>query len=400
MPIVLTIKEDQDEIAGSVCAVVADVKTVYKSINAAVVGIGSAVCDLVVCGDTALTGSITIPDTLTLRVVNSAVIDYGPYTLTILGRFPWPAGKCFAGSGKVVFGYDTCGMVFPQWWGAKGNAKADGSSGVDCSAALTAAIAASTTTGLIDGVAVHPVYVGQGNWITGPQTFPIALRLFGAGRHSTTFVAKTGTTGKWFTDNGSASKIILEGFAMYGRGISTITHCLQLGRNGVEHGTEGYVRDIWLRDCPSGYGFDVLSNVGIYQNITAQNCSFNIRIGGSPSHCGGLVCMQSIQVGADLSYCTVNGLHIEAPAGLPLRMSRNSCIDGLSISLANGSTLPHLIEFDAACTVWSIRNMMIFFGSNPASVTIQGGNMRRADGTYFGGNATGGSAGANGNLSS
>lgn len=385
-------------------AIVDGVLTGYASVNAAVSAIGATVCELVVRDSTTLTGNVTVPSTLTLRIENSAIIDFGGFTLTINGRFPWPAGQCFTGTGKVVFGYDTCGMIFPQWWGAKGDAAADGSSGTDCTAALTAAIAASTTTGLISGTAVHPVYVGQGNWLTGAQTFPVALRLFGAGRHSTNFIAKTGTTGKWFTDGGSASKIILEGFAMYARGLAGITHGLQLGRNGVEHGTEGYIKDIWVRDCSAAgaYGFDVLSNVGIYQGITAQACAKGIRIGGSPSHCSEFVSMQPTEVGADLSYCTVNGMHIEAPGNscVPLLMSRNSHIAGLSIVLANGTTISHLIEFDAACLVWSFANLMLFFGSTPAGVTVTNGNMKRADGTYFGGNATAGSVNGNGNYDS
>ena len=387
-----------------VYSVVDGTLTRHASLAAAVTTIGATVCDLVIRDSLALTGNVTIPSTLTLRIINSAIIDFNSFTLTINGRFPWPAGQCFTGSGKVVFGYDTCGMVFPQWWGAKGYAAADGSSGTDCTTALTAAIAASTATGLIGGTSVHPVYVGQGNWLTGAQTFPVALRLFGAGRHSTNFIAKTGTTGKWFTDGGSASKLILEGFAMYGRGLAGITHGLQLGRNGVEHGTEGYIKDIWVRDCSAAgaYGVDILANVGIYQCITVQACSKCLRIGGSPSHVSEIVVMQPTEVGADLSYCTVNGLHIEAPGNscVPLLMSRNTNIDGLSFAIANSTTISHLIEFDAACGVWAINNLMLFFGSTPAGVTISNGNMKRSDGTYFGGNATAGSVNGNGNYSS
>ncbi len=388
----------------AVYSIVDGVLTRHASVNAAVASIGATVCELVVRDATTLTGNVTVPATLTLRIENGAIINFGGFTLTVNGRFPWPAGQCFTGAGKVVFGYDSCGMVFPQWWGAKGDAAADGSSGTDCTAALTAAIAASTSTGLIGDTSFHPVYVGQGNWLTGAQTFPVAMRLFGAGRHSTNFIARNGTAGKWFTDGGSASKIILEGFAMYAHGLAGITHGLQLGRNGTEHGTEGYVKDIWVRDCSAAgaYGVDILANVGIYQGITVQACAKNLRIGGSPSHVSEIVSMQPTEVGADLSYCTVNGLHIEAPGNscLPLLMSRNTHIDGLSIALADSTTISHLIEFDAACGVWSFNNLMLFFGSTPASVTVTNGNMKRADGTYFGGNATAGSVNGTGNYSS
>ena len=191
---------------------------------------------------------------------------------------------------------------------------------------------------------------------------------------------------------------------MYGRGLAGITHGLQLGRNGVEHGTEGYIKDIWVRDCSAAgaYGVDILANVGIYQGITVQACSKGLRIGGSPSHVSEIVVMQPTEVGADLSYCTVNGLHIEAPGNscIPVLMSRNTNIDGLSFAIANSTTISHLIEFDAACLVWKINNLMLFFGSTPAGVTITNGNMKRSDGTYFGGNATAGSVNGNGNYDS
>jgi len=405
MPLVITI-QGADSVAQSadpIRAVVDGVETGYGSIETAVAAVGTMVGELIVGKSTALSSSITIPKTMTLRITGAAVIDYGVHTLTVNGRFPWPAGKCFAGAtGRVVFGYDTCGMIFPQWWGAVGDARADGS-GTNSTAAFRAAIAASTSSGRADGVSIHPVYAGQGNWLVGNLVFPIAYRMFAAGRHSTNFIAPDGTVGKHFTDGGSASKIILEGFAMYGRNLPGLTHGLELGRNGVEHGTEGYVRDIWIRDYSAlgAYGLDVMSNVGIYHNITLQNCSRN-RVFGGPSDCGGIVVMQPREVGIDLAYCSVSGLlHIEAPAGncVPLRLSRNSRIGMLSIAVANGTDIQSFVEIDPACQSWRIDSVNYFFGSDPSAIRVAG-NIKSADGTYFGGNASGGSLSGNGNYSS
>jgi hypothetical protein len=68
--------------------------------------------------------------------------------------------------------------------------------------------------------------------------------------------------------------------------------------------------------------------------------------------------------------------------------------------LANSTTISHLIELDAATTNWNINQVEYFFGSSPGTITVSNGNIKRADGTYFGGNATGGSTSGNGSFSS
>lgn len=380
--------------------------TRHASISAAITALGATRGTIVVRDDTTVSANATVPATATLLIDNKAIVTVNTaVTLTINGRFVCDRSTCFSltGTGKVVFARGSIEAVFPEWYGAKADAAIDASSGTDSTTGLAAAITAATLDAA-GAVGMHELRLASGNYLTGNLVFPPAFTMRGTGRQTTNFVAKTGTTGKWFTDNGSASKIILEGFAMYARGLAGITHGLQLGRNGTEHGTEGYVKDIWVRDCSAAgaYAVDILANVGIYQGITVQASAKGIRIGGSPSHVSELIVMQPTEVGADLSYCAINGLHVEAPGNscVPVLLTRNTHIDGLSIALANSTTISHLVELTADTTVWSVNDFMLFFGSTPAGVTVSNGNFKRADGTYFGGNATAGSLNGVGNYSS
>jgi hypothetical protein len=105
---------------------------------------------------------------------------------------------------------------------------------------------------------------------------------------------------------------------------------------------------------------------------------------------------------AALNLATVNGLEIEAPAtgSLPLDLVGNTSIDGLTISLANSTTISHLIEQRAACTTWSIQGLEYIFPGTPSGIVVSNGNIKLANGTYVGGNASGASNDGEGNYSS
>lgn len=387
----------------AVFAIVAGNLTRYATLAAAVAGVGASVCEIVVRGSTSLSASSTVPVTAILRIENGAVITTTGFVLTVNGPFICGRQTCFAGSGSVVFAKGSCAGVFPEWWGAKPDGVVADGTGTDCTSAFQSAITASTLSGA-GAVGILPVHICAGNFVVGALTLPPAARMFGEGRHSTNLIAKPALNGKWITDTGSASKIILEGFAMYARSLAGITHGLQLGRNGTEHGTEGYVRDLWVRDASAAgaKGVDILSNVGLYDMLTIESCDTCLVIGGAPSHIDRVVIMRPAAVGADLSYCKVGGIHIEAPGNscVPLKITRPCSIQKLSVSLANATTISHLMQLDAGATTWSIDGFDLFFGSTPASVTVSNGNFKRADGTYFGGNATAGNLAGVGNYTS
>lgn len=331
-------------------------------------------------------------------IVCSSVLHIASETI-ITGPFRTPRIQCFTPTSIVVFGPGSVEEVFPEWWGAKSDAAIDGSSGTDCTAAIAAAITATTADG--DGaVAIHPLRFGTGNYLVGNMVIPPATDMQGKGRHITNFVCKPSTTGKWLTDSGNAAKIILADFAMYGCDETGITHGVQLGKNGVQqHGTEGKVDDIWVRDLPNAKAVEIDGNVGYYSRITTYSTEDGIIIEGvanmashlAPYGCTGTAC--------DLSYTDVQGLEIEAPAtgAIPLYIRRNSKVTGLTISLASGTTLAYLIEIDANVTSWQINNLQLL----SAGATVTNGNFKRAvDATYFGGNATNDNRAGEGNYSS
>lgn len=275
----------------------------------------------------------------------------------------------------------------------------------DDTAAVQAAINASTDTGLVTGTSIRAVYAPAGNYLVGNIVLAGVLKLFGDGRHVTNFLAKTGTTGAWFTDGGSAAKIVLQDFALYGRSIAGITHGLRLGYGAQPHGTEGNIKNIFVRDINGAsaiWGVDIKGNVGFYDLISIWNCKSNLRIVGGANTASNIVSYAPTVTGVELDLCTVFGLEIEAPAdsSVPLRLIGNASVLGLVVALANSTTISHLIELGVSATMWSIESFNLSFGNSPASVTVSNGNIKRADGSYCGGNATAGSRGGEGHYSS
>ncbi len=359
---------------------------------------------LIVNDAKSLTANLTIGATVDVVCTTTGVITTTGFTLTINGPFTCGATRCFAGSGTVKFAAGSVPWILPHWFGAKGDGVIADGFGTDSAAAFTAAVAATCSDGASD-VSIHPIYTGPGNFVVGALSFPPAFRMYGAGRHLTNFVAKTGTTGVWFGDAGNATKIVLEGFAQYARSLADITYGLRLGYGATQHGTEGHLRDLFVRDVNGAsalWGFDVSGNVAYYDAIATYDCKSGIRIVGVANMASKLIPYASTVTACELNLCDVDGLEIEAPGNscVPLKLSGNADVSGLIVALANGTTISHLVELGASCATWSVRPFNLVFGITPAGITVSNGNMKRADGTYFGGNATAGSRNGEGNYSS
>lgn len=380
------------------------VLTRHASLAAAVSSIGSTRCTVVVRDDITMAASATFPATATLRVENGARITTTSYTLTINGKFANPEGKqCFSGSGTVIFGKGAVECVCPQWWGAVGDGVIADGTGTDCTTAFQQAIAASCENG-VDDVGIHPVNIGPGYFVIGALSLPPAVRIYGAGRHMTNLIAKTGTSGVWIGDDGNAAKIVLEGFAMYGRSLTGITHGIQLGQT-VQHGTEGHLRDLFVRDIDGSsavWGIDVSGNVGYYDWLTTYDCKSGIKITGTANMASKIAPYECTTTGLEIDGTDVHGVEIEAPGNscLPLKITGSASVIGCTVSLANSTTISHLVELGGSATTWEVRNFRLVFGNTPAGITVSNGNFKRSDGTYFGGNATAGSQDGEGHYSS
>ena len=93
-------------------------------------------------GDWIVSSNVEIPDNVTLKVAGGTniVITEGKY-LTIHGTMDAPITRLFTGNGKVIFDSDHSQVVYPQWWGAKGDGITDDT------AALQAAVNSFTSKG-------------------------------------------------------------------------------------------------------------------------------------------------------------------------------------------------------------------------------------------------------------
>jgi hypothetical protein len=73
-------------------------------------------------GNWVISSNLEIPANVKLKVQSGATISVASgKTLTIHGVLEAPLAKIFTGSGEVVFDTDFAQVVYPQWWGAKGD---------------------------------------------------------------------------------------------------------------------------------------------------------------------------------------------------------------------------------------------------------------------------------------
>ena len=367
------------------------------NLAAALTAFGSNATTFVINQDVTIAANTTIPSTVNVWVENGAVITVNSgVTLTINGPFLGYTNQVFAGSGTVVFAATSVAAVLPEWFGAK----ADNST--DCTTAFAKTLAAATDTGLISGTSILPVKLQSGTYVVGNVVLPAASQLYGAGKWITALKCKASTAGYWITDNGNANKIILDGIGFYGNSETGVTVGIRLGRGANPHGTEGAIRNVHVRDLPNATGIDVLSNVSVYDNINVWSCQNGFYVDGPHATCSNMVAYACTGTSAKLNLVTMQGLEIEAPAtgSLPLDMTGNCTIDGLTMSLANSTTIAHLIEQRAACVTWSIQGLQYVFPGSPSGIVVSNGNIKLANGTYVGGNASSANAGGEGNYSS
>lgn len=373
------------------------IKDFGNNIQTAVTAIGALPTTLIIDANCTISSNLVIPTTMSVWIENGAIITVNSgITFTCNAAFLAYSNKVFDGSGTVIFGINSISVLLTEWFGAI----ADGTT--DCTSAFTKAVAASTDNGtLLTGVGIIPIQLLTGNYVVGNIILPPACRLVGSGKWTTGLLCKVGTTGYWLTDNGSASKIILQDFSMYGQSNASITYGIRLGRNAYPHGTEAYMDGIHVRDLPSGWGIDVLGNVSSYDKINVWSCSNGIYLAGVVV-AQNLVVYACTNTSIKTNLVSILGLEIEAPAtgGLPLDIEGNTSIDGLTISLANSTTISHVIEQRAAATAWSIQGLEYIFPAVPSGIVVTNGNFKLADGTYVGGNATAANHDGEGNYSS
>jgi hypothetical protein len=397
-----------------------------QQLNAERVAIGAPVT---VHGLLAIASSVTIPAAayaggmlsaapVSLVIVSGSINVADSKTLQIRGAFSAPRITCFVGAGAVTFGAGACLEAYPEWWGARPDSAPGlkgtiAITGTDCTAAMNAALLACAG-GADLKVGLIPLRLATGYYLCGNVTLYPASCVRGMGREVSGVLASsaagTGATPYWWTDNGSAAKIVLEDFAMYGcYAVATKVNTLcRLGYGPIPFGSEGYIRGMWFRDCASrggGWALDVQSNVGFFDLISiygnnlpdqnllrlggagAANMFSNIALLAAGPNCSSFSC--------DGPATSIAGLEIEAPGSTStasaaqhtLYLGNNTVVHGLTLSGTDQTIRDAWIAFGPACTTWEITGINFFFGPHGTAV-VTGGNARRADGSYFGGLAT------------
>ena len=92
----------------------------YSSINAAVSNIGSAKKTLLIPDTQTLTGNLTVPSNIAMRVLNSGKIDTAGYTLTINGPVEAALYQVFDSNGSVTFGAGANKQILAHWFVGSG----------------------------------------------------------------------------------------------------------------------------------------------------------------------------------------------------------------------------------------------------------------------------------------
>jgi hypothetical protein len=367
---------------------------------AAVAAAGSDRKTIIFSSGITLAADFSSPANVELLPLNGAKIIHGAYAFTYLGSTArWPLAQVLDGTGVVTYGSNTP-WDYPEWHGAVADAGTDGS-GTDSTIPLQKSFNLVTPTKL------------TGSYLFSNLTVPPVKTVKGVTIHSTGLISKTGSTGKAFTDQGSAPKVTLEDFAIYGRNQS-YTGGLELGLAGGNDvfGTEGWLNHIWVRDFPAGFpGININGNVGHFGRLMAQSTG-GIQIVGTGNMVGFVESMQSkgftvtrydtttLQAACNFQDTDVTAIEIEAPdSGVtPLYKSGNTKIGSFWFGPTAGATYPAVVELDPSATSWEIGNLKFYFHTGDAA-TITGGNFKSGS-TYFGGNASGKSHSGEGHYSS
>lgn len=372
----------------------------------------------------AIASSVTIPaatvssgsdttNTVLLSVISGSINIASGKTLTINGLFQAPKQTCFEGAGAVVFAAGSCNEAYPEWWGARGDSQIGSNgtittSGTDCTAAIAAALlACAGGSGLMVGLI--PIKFGPGTYLTGAQSMPPATRLVGSGRNVGGLLAKTGTTGVWFGDTGNAAKIMLEDLTWYCAYAASpgMTNGIKIGYT-IQWGTAGYMTRCAIRDCAcasSGYHINVNQNVAYIDmlEITMNGLAnqSGLLFAGSYGRIYDLTCVAPGSGGTGINISAVgsliDGLEIEAPqsGSTPLNLGGNCTVINPVFSSTNyaaaGGALSNWVTFGGSATTWALIGVNYAFttaGTGSGTDTVSNGNFLRADGSYFGGNAT------------
>ncbi len=223
----------------------------YASINAAVTAIGSTQTTLVVPDAQTLTGNLTIPSTLCLKILNGgSIVKASSYTLTINGPFEAGLYQVFSGfsAGNVTFAPGAVEEVYPEWWGVDG---------VDDQPAITKALTSIVGGGLVQlanktYVTKSTIYVPANMTLQGKGIRPV-LGTTILGRH----------TGAAVVSLKGVAFVLLRDFNIQGDPDTTPKTGLTLGRSSGQSAGRHYI------ECINIFGY--FSKAALYCIASEEN---------------------------------------------------------------------------------------------------------------------------------
>ncbi len=165
----------------------------YVSINEAVSSIGSTQTILVVSNAQTLSANLTIPSTLTLKIIpGGSISGTSTYTLAINGFFDAGPYEVFpeSASGNVTFRWGAVKEIYVEWWGGAADSTFNvAGSGTDSTTAFNCAVNSGTSLTATGGNKIYSQTVIRllaGTYrITAPIIMAPSVRIVGAGRLST-----------------------------------------------------------------------------------------------------------------------------------------------------------------------------------------------------------------------
>jgi len=106
--------------------IIRDIRAYDGSLSDALTDIGSTECTLLIAEPIQVTGDLTVPENVTLKVLKGCPISIAAgVILTVNGPFEAGLYQVFSGDGSVSFGSSPVAEVYPEWWGAKGDGNTD-----------------------------------------------------------------------------------------------------------------------------------------------------------------------------------------------------------------------------------------------------------------------------------
>ena len=142
----------------------------YSSFENAISNIGSTETILLVQDVEAIADNVTIPSTMTLRLVHGGSLSIASgKTVTMNGHIEAGLHQIFEGAGSVDFGANTVREIYPEWWGIDGTAD---------EVQINAAINSLPVVAGVTSFGVTPSSFGGTVWLNGTYTIAAPVIIF------------------------------------------------------------------------------------------------------------------------------------------------------------------------------------------------------------------------------